>query len=108
MYQLDKKNIEMMFRQFLAGDLDEFIGPAVNHEFGKGNLTGAVQKLGRNQFEVLNSTEELRIQQFYDIGALVYYLNAIPWQVETGFNMKSIKRVCMKYIKHFSLKAFLM
>lgn len=53
----------------------------MNSEFENWNLTTALEELKENQFEVLYSNEEFLIQRFYDVGALVYYLKAIPWQI---------------------------
>lgn len=62
-------------------EINESLGVSANNEFENWNLKAAVMELKNNNFEVLYSNEEYPIQRFYDIGALVYYLKAIPWQV---------------------------
>lgn len=34
-----------------------------------------------NHLEVVKQSEQFLRQRFYDVGALVYYLMAIPWQI---------------------------
>jgi hypothetical protein len=43
-----------------------------------------VDELRQAGFEVLNAAEEFPESVFMDIGALVYFLKAISWQIE-GF-----------------------
>jgi len=47
--------------------INECIGVPINKEFCNWNLKKAI--------------EEFPVQRFYDIGALAFYLKAIPWQV---------------------------
>lgn len=44
-------------------------------------MQSAVAELEKNHFKIVYSKEEFPVQRFYDIGAFVYYLKAIPWQV---------------------------
>lgn len=67
--------------------INKALGAPVNHEYEHWNLTTALSELEKNHFDVLSSYEAFPTQRFYDIGALVYYLKAIPWQVP-GFNVK--------------------
>lgn len=62
-------------------EINEALGVPVNKEFQDWNVTKALEELKNNQFEVMYSNEEFRIQRFYDVGALIYYLKAVPWQV---------------------------
>ncbi|XXM71069.1 class I SAM-dependent methyltransferase [Lysinibacillus sphaericus] len=61
--------------------INEALGAPVNKEFLHWNLEYASEELRREGFEVFDCKEEKPCQRFYDIGALVYYLKAIPWQV---------------------------
>jgi hypothetical protein len=61
--------------------INEALGAPVNEEFLHWNLEYASDGLRREGFEVFDCKEEQPYQRFYDIGALVYYLKAIPWQV---------------------------
>lgn len=77
----------------------------MNHEFGNWNLTRAVLELDENQFEVLYSKEEFPTQRFYDIGALIYYLKAIPWQVP-DFSIEKYEESLYEIHKAILLKGF--
>lgn len=44
-------------------------------------LEAAIHGLEQNGFTIEKAVEEYPEQRFYDVGALLYYLKAIPWQV---------------------------
>lgn len=60
--------------------INETLG-AMDNEYKEWNLTEAMKGLKDHGFKLTSSREEYPVQRFYDIGALVYYLKAIPWQV---------------------------
>ncbi|MCM3149984.1 class I SAM-dependent methyltransferase [Bacillus pumilus] len=62
-------------------EINENLGAPINEEFIDWNLKLALKEIQENHFKILRSAEEFPILRFYDIGALVYYLKAIPWQV---------------------------
>ncbi|GIN85943.1 methyltransferase [Heyndrickxia sporothermodurans] len=62
-------------------EMNEKFGVPLNNEFSHWNLKFAIEELEEHQFKIIDSREEFPIQRFYDIGALVYYLKAIPWQI---------------------------
>jgi SAM-dependent methyltransferase len=62
-------------------DINKALGAPINHEFLHWKLSYATKELQVNGFEVLEAKEEFPVQRFYDIGALLYYLKAIPWQI---------------------------
>ncbi|MGD6793087.1 class I SAM-dependent methyltransferase [Metabacillus indicus] len=61
--------------------INEALGEKPNEEYLQWNLSNAVYGLKEAGFDVLFAKEEYPPQRFYDIGALIYYLKAIPWQV---------------------------
>ncbi|QTC42655.1 methyltransferase domain-containing protein [Bacillus sp. V3] len=61
--------------------INQALGAPVNEEYLNWNLEYASEELRREGFDVFECKEEEPYQRFYDIGALVYYLKAIPWQV---------------------------
>ncbi len=61
--------------------INEALGTSINSEYENWNLQSAVAELEKNHFKIVYSKEEFPVQRFYDIGAFVYYLKAIPWQV---------------------------
>lgn len=62
-------------------EINEGLGVPINNEYADWTLEGAVKELEDHAFEVIFSKEEFPVERFYDVGALVYYLKAIPWQV---------------------------
>ncbi|WP_175989295.1 SAM-dependent methyltransferase [Bacillus sp. Marseille-Q1617] len=62
-------------------EINHALGAPVNGEFLHWNLEYARNELVQEGFDVVEWMEEEPYQRFYDIGALVYYLKAIPWQV---------------------------
>ncbi len=61
--------------------LNEQFGSPLNSEFVSWSLEAACSELEENGFTILDAKEEFPFQRFYDIGAIVYYLKAIPWQI---------------------------
>ncbi|WP_217558941.1 class I SAM-dependent methyltransferase [Paenibacillus sp. GbtcB18] len=62
-------------------ELNEYFGVPLNEEFSGWNLDRAVEGLRANGFDIIMGKEEFIPQRFYDIGSLIYYLKATPWQV---------------------------
>ena len=58
--------------------LNEQFGSPLNSEFASWSLEAAYSELEENGFTILDAKEEFPFQRFYDIGAIVYYLKAIP------------------------------
>ncbi len=50
-------------------------------EYSNWNLEFAVSQLRNSGLSILEQKEGIVKTRFYDIGAIVYYLKAIPWQV---------------------------
>ncbi len=48
---------------------------------GDWNLAGAVHDLEAVGFRILEQREEFPITRYFDVGAIVYYLKAIPWEI---------------------------
>ena len=44
-------------------------------------MSYAVNELEDAGFEILEQTEAWPVTRFSDVGAIVYYLKAIPWQI---------------------------
>ena len=64
-----------------CAELNEQFGIHLNSEFASWSLETACNELNENGFTILEAKEEFPFQRFYDIGAIVYYLKAIPWQI---------------------------
>ncbi|WIM37971.1 class I SAM-dependent methyltransferase [Paenibacillus sp. PK4536] len=61
--------------------INQHLHKPLNQEFIDWNLATAVAQLEKNDFEIVYQKEEFPTERFYDIGALLYYLKAIPWQI---------------------------
>ncbi|KGX90276.1 class I SAM-dependent methyltransferase [Pontibacillus marinus] len=63
-------------------ELNHLLG--ANEDFGYGNwsLDTAKAELEKSGFEIQGSQEYFPYTRFYDVGAIVYFLKAIPWQIE--------------------------
>jgi SAM-dependent methyltransferase len=51
------------------------------YSFADWTLQRAANELEQAGFQVLEQREAFLLARYYDIGALVYYLKAIPWQI---------------------------
>ena len=66
--------------------LNELLQDQAAHSYGDWVLERAVEELEGCGFEILEQREEYPRTMFLDIGAIVYYLKAIPWQIP-GFSV---------------------
>ncbi len=73
----------------MANLLKDMLGK--NASYGNWNLQSAANELESSAFTILEAGEHIYPSRFYDIGAIVYYLKAIPWLVE-GFSPNKYRR----------------
>jgi SAM-dependent methyltransferase len=52
----------------------------------KWNLSFASNELRENGFEIIDGKEDLTLTRIFDVGAIVYYLKAVPWELP-GFSI---------------------
>jgi len=78
----------------VANLLKDMLG--ANASYGNWNLQSATDELQSEKFNVVQQNEQISFIRFYDIGAFVYYLKAIPWLVEDFTPEKYDKQ--LKYI----------
>jgi SAM-dependent methyltransferase len=62
-------------------DLHQLLGASVSQIRPEWNLSYAVNELKDAGFEILEQAEAWPTTHFLDVGAIVYYLKAIPWQI---------------------------
>jgi SAM-dependent methyltransferase len=60
-------------KQFLSGK------PEIDTNW---NLKSAVEELESVGFQILEQKEDIQFYRFYDIGAVAYFMKAIPWIIE--------------------------
>ena len=65
-----------------CAEINEWFNQPLNPEFAQWNLETARQQVEAAGFHVTDAKEEFPTQRFYDLGAVLYYLKAIPWQLE--------------------------
>ncbi|NLG89248.1 MAG: class I SAM-dependent methyltransferase [Clostridiaceae bacterium] len=82
-------------------EINELLG-APKYEYYNWNLEIAVGKLKEAGLKITEQKEDIVKTRFYDIGAIVFYLKAVPWQVpdftaEKYFNrLKEIDNLIQK------------
>ena len=69
-------------------ELNEWLQDKVQLSYGTWDLATAVHGLAQAGFQLATQREEFPLTTFNDIGAVVYYLKAIPWQVD-GFEVET-------------------
>ncbi len=62
-------------------DINSLLGAPEHTEFDHWNLEYAVKELADAGFIIRDQLEDTPITRFFDVGAIVYYLKAIPWQI---------------------------
>ena len=62
-------------------DINAMLG-ANPPDFFNWGLIGAIDKLRDEGLKVIESNESIGKTRFFDIGAIVYYLKCIPWQIK--------------------------
>lgn len=72
-------------------DLNKALGAPEDFGYLHWNLEYAVENLKRAGFLIIEAKEDFPLNRFYDLGALLYYLKAVPWQIE-GFNISRFKK----------------
>jgi SAM-dependent methyltransferase len=61
-------------------ELNRRLGESEDFGFADWHLPTAEAQLEDEGFRILKKNEEHPRSRFYDIGALVYYIKAVPWQ----------------------------
>ena len=67
--------------------LNEMLQEVVDFEYSYWTLEYALRELVESGFRIIDRREDYPALEFVDIGAVVYYLKAISWQV-SGFTIK--------------------
>ena len=61
--------------------LNRLLGAPIPEEYLHWNADYAVKQLKEAGFAIEDCREEMVPTRFYDVGAVVYYLRAVPWQI---------------------------
>ncbi|WP_273852870.1 class I SAM-dependent methyltransferase [Guptibacillus spartinae] len=62
-------------------ELNRILDAPLKSEYDHWNLKYAVLELETAGFRIVEAKEAFPSTRFYDIGAIIYYLKAIPWQI---------------------------
>ncbi|MCM3144117.1 class I SAM-dependent methyltransferase [Brevibacillus sp. MER 51] len=62
-------------------ELNRLLGAPIPPDYLHWNLAYAVNELEESGLTIVEQKEEMSFSRFYDIGAIVYYLKAIEWQI---------------------------
>jgi SAM-dependent methyltransferase len=84
LYRILKPNGQFITQQVGGYDnleLNDMLGAAKDFGYSHWNLNFAVNELVNVGFKILKKMEQFPYTRFYDVGAIVYYLKAIPWQI---------------------------
>jgi hypothetical protein len=83
-YRIIKSNCQFITQQ-VGGlndlELNKMFCGNEDHEYKYWNLAFASKELVDAGFKTIEQKEEFPLTRFYDVGAIVYYLKAIPWQI---------------------------
>ncbi len=67
--------------------INEFLQAPVNEAFAHWKLDFAAEELRQANFQVIDACEAFPVTRFYDVGAVVYYLRMVEWQIP-GFTVE--------------------
>ena len=83
--------------------LNLFLAPQIKYPFSHWNLEFALEQLSSAGFKIVDQQEDYPVYKFMDIGAVVYYLKVIEWQIP-GFNLHDYRDKLLElhhYIKNY-------
>jgi len=63
-------------------DLNEMLGATPAEDYSVWTLDRAMEELVSAGLNVVDGQESFPSTRFYDIGSLIFYLKAVPWQIE--------------------------
>lgn len=70
------------------------------------NLEFAAKELGTSGFEILETFEDITLTRIFDVGAIVYYFKAVPWELP-GFSVKKYYNKLVDLHEKISQKGYL-
>lgn len=69
-------------------ELNQILQTEVPYQFTDWGLESETARLLESGFAIIRAEKAALTTRFFDIGAVVYYLKAIPWQIE-GFSLQT-------------------
>ena len=86
-------------------EINEWFRTTINPNYKEWNLHSALKQFTSEDWEILERKEEFPIQRFYDLGAVIYYLKAIPWQVP-DFSIEKYRDELYRLHQHIEKTGF--
>jgi hypothetical protein len=97
---------------FLTQQVGSVNNPELREFFGKSpetleagraswNLSRAIKEIESADLKILQKKEEKTTSRFLDVGAVVYYLKAIPWEIP-GFSTKAYRQQLLEMHRHIT------
>ena len=70
------------------------------------NLNFAVEELKTSNFQIIESHENITLTRIYDVGAIVFYLKAVPWELP-DFSVKDYYNQLVEIHNQINNKGYL-
>jgi SAM-dependent methyltransferase len=80
-------------------DLNRLLGAPAYDEYRHWTLQYAVDEIVEAGFTVIWSSESGMVTRFFDVGAVIYYLKAVPWQI-SDFSVRRYERPLQELHEH--------
>ena len=74
-------------------EINKFLEAKIPDDYLEWNLDLVIKQLEEAGFSIIEKNEALTTSRCFDIGALVYYLKAIPWQIEDFTLQKYLEKL---------------
>jgi SAM-dependent methyltransferase len=71
-------------------DLNRLLGADDSHPYAHWTMGYAARELEQHGWEVVDQRETFTFTRYFDVGAIIYYLQAAPWQIE-GFSVEAYR-----------------
>ncbi|MCO6450920.1 MAG: class I SAM-dependent methyltransferase [Caldilineales bacterium] len=76
-------------------DLNMLLGARPSLDRAKWRASKAAEDLQQAGFEVLVTREDFPVKRYFDVGAIVYYLTAVPWQIK-DFSVEAYREALLQ------------
>ncbi|ENQ3106459.1 class I SAM-dependent methyltransferase [Bacillus cereus] len=87
-------------------ELNDLLHAYTGSEYSYWNMEYASSRLKHCGFQILKQQECFPYQRFYDIGSIIYYLKAIPWQIP-DFSVSKYEEQLLHVHNHIQQNGFI-
>ncbi len=71
-------------------DLNRLLGASDVHPYAHWTAKYAARQLDECGLEIVDELEDFTFTRYFDVGAIIYYLKAVPWQIP-GFGVEAYR-----------------